>query len=228
MNSPEPVAAFSFAPGQRLQIIVPHPDDESLGAGGLIQRALQQGADCRVVIASDGNRRNKMKIRRRELFAAAAHLGLRPDAFVFLDFPDGRLARSPELPSRTADCLRDFSPTTIIVSDPLDRHADHACLGRIVSALFPQITSARLLLGSLIHFRGFPKPRGYQPQSELTPPRLAGLPDSVWLRLPLTLEEQNHKRAAVAEYRSQGHLFLRRLLRSHDRTNELFRVLAQR
>src|SRR6185437_13706739 len=36
-------------PGARLMVLAPHPDDESLAAGGLIQRALECGAAVSVV-----------------------------------------------------------------------------------------------------------------------------------------------------------------------------------
>ncbi|MCB1569830.1 MAG: PIG-L family deacetylase, partial [Xanthomonadales bacterium] len=39
----------------RLLVVVPHPDDETLATGGLIQRALLAGAALRVVFATDGD-----------------------------------------------------------------------------------------------------------------------------------------------------------------------------
>ncbi len=39
----------------RLMIFSPHPDDESLGAGGLIQRVLQAGGRVKVVFLTNGD-----------------------------------------------------------------------------------------------------------------------------------------------------------------------------
>ena len=39
----------------RILILAPHPDDESLAAGGLIQRAVKVGAKVRVLFATDGD-----------------------------------------------------------------------------------------------------------------------------------------------------------------------------
>src|SRR5438094_488409 len=39
----------------RVLILAPHPDDESLAAGGLIQRAVAAGAATRIVFATDGD-----------------------------------------------------------------------------------------------------------------------------------------------------------------------------
>ena len=41
--------------GARIAILAPHPDDESLGTGGLIQRALAAGAEVRVIFVTDGD-----------------------------------------------------------------------------------------------------------------------------------------------------------------------------
>ena len=38
----------------RTLIVAPHPDDDAIGAGGLIQRAVASGARVRVVFATDG------------------------------------------------------------------------------------------------------------------------------------------------------------------------------
>ena len=39
----------------RLMVFSPHPDDESLGAGGLIQRVLAAGGKVRVVFMTNGD-----------------------------------------------------------------------------------------------------------------------------------------------------------------------------
>src|SRR2546430_10087895 len=40
--------------GERLLVLAPHPDDETLGAGGLIQRVLARGGTVRVVLVTAG------------------------------------------------------------------------------------------------------------------------------------------------------------------------------
>ncbi len=41
--------------GERLLVIAPHPDDETLGAGGLIQRVIGHGGTVRVVLVTAGD-----------------------------------------------------------------------------------------------------------------------------------------------------------------------------
>lgn len=81
-----------------LVILAPHPDDESLGCGGLIASARAAGIDVRIVIVSDGtgshpNSRDYPQARLRalresEVVEAAAALGVAADAVEFLRLPD--------------------------------------------------------------------------------------------------------------------------------------------
>ncbi|MBX6396505.1 MAG: PIG-L family deacetylase, partial [Alicyclobacillaceae bacterium] len=97
--------------GDRILFIAPHPDDESLGAGGLIQRVLARGKKVTVVFMTcgDGYRRAAEYafktsspsaadylrlgwLRRKEALSATSYLGIHPRDVIFLGFPDGGLA----------------------------------------------------------------------------------------------------------------------------------------
>lgn len=94
----------------RLMIFSPHPDDESLGAGGLIQRILSLGGEVRVVFMTSGDGfpegveledhvvhptandyRKYGKEREEEALKALSFLGLKKRDVTFLGFPDGGL-----------------------------------------------------------------------------------------------------------------------------------------
>ncbi len=94
----------------RLMIFSPHPDDESLGAGGLIQRVIEAGGKVEVVFMTNGDGfpegvesehhiavptakdyRKYGKERRLEVLKAVTTLGLRECDVIFLGFPDGGL-----------------------------------------------------------------------------------------------------------------------------------------
>jgi LmbE family N-acetylglucosaminyl deacetylase/glycosyltransferase involved in cell wall biosynthesis len=88
-------------------VVSPHPDDEVLGVGGLIQAAAAQGIDVRVLMLTNGDgqiytpitldRRLRSGInnhvtygerRQKETIAAVAELGLTEDSVYFLGYPD--------------------------------------------------------------------------------------------------------------------------------------------
>ena len=96
----------------RVLVFAPHPDDETIGAGGLIFRSTHRGAPVRVVFVTNGDGYEQAveqdfheqkprdtdyvefgEVRRREAVAAARHLGLHRGDLVFLGFPDGGLAQ---------------------------------------------------------------------------------------------------------------------------------------
>jgi hypothetical protein len=109
---PTPPPTLDVPAGTRLLVIAPHPDDEVLGAGGLMQRVKSTGGTVRIVYLTDGDgypegvrdedhiatptAKNYLgygKQRRREARAALVRLGL-ADAFqTFLGFPDGGLCQ---------------------------------------------------------------------------------------------------------------------------------------
>ncbi|MGB9920729.1 MAG: PIG-L family deacetylase, partial [Moorellales bacterium] len=100
-----------FRLGPRVLVVSPHPDDESLGAGGLIAQARREGREVRVVwmTAGDGFRRGAEvwfgrsvgakdlisygRLRSQEAARAAERLGIPQDKLIFLGYPDGGLAR---------------------------------------------------------------------------------------------------------------------------------------
>ena len=93
--------------GERIVIVAPHPDDEVLGCGGLIQQAVAAGADVRVIYLTNGDHNQvafklysgrlhlgpkdyfKFGERRRtEALAATGLLGLPTNHLFFLGYPD--------------------------------------------------------------------------------------------------------------------------------------------
>lgn len=50
-----PPRALEVQPRERLLVIAPHPDDETLGAGGLMQRVRARGGTVRVVLVTAGD-----------------------------------------------------------------------------------------------------------------------------------------------------------------------------
>lgn len=91
----------------KVLILAPHPDDESIGTAGIIQRALKAGAQVKVVCYTNGDhnelafivyeKRLVLKksgfiymgeIRKEETASAMSSLGLTQKDLVFLGYPD--------------------------------------------------------------------------------------------------------------------------------------------
>ena len=112
VKPPQPPPVLDVPEATRLLVIAPHPDDEVLGAGGLMQRVHATGGAVRVVYLTDGEGYPEGvmesdhtlkptvkdylgygKQRRREARNALVRLGL-PDVFqTFLGYPDGGLCK---------------------------------------------------------------------------------------------------------------------------------------
>lgn len=206
---------------QRVLIIAPHPDDEAVAAGGLIQQTLAGGGTVRVAFLTDGERNpwpqramlRKWRItaadraawaalRRREAVASLVALGAGEADAAFLGFPDSTLGvmaaagdvRATEALTAIASA---FDPTLIVSPSALDLHADHRA-----GALFAHRAAAETpIMTYIVH--------GAAPEGRLT------------ALLPLTDEQLARKREAILCHASQLILSRKRLL-SHARPGEAF------
>ncbi len=207
----------------RLLLVIPHPDDEVLGSGGLLQRAVAAGADVRILMITSGNKWGKQALRRREVKRAVAVCGIPAKKIIFSELNDGLLHREQaQIRKQLQLILKDFVPSVVITSDPADLHRDHAVLARVVKQLFSKLLPAVPVYGALIHYHRFP---GRRPGYNLRPPRRF-LKESQWFVLWLTEAEQNLKSIAIKQYKSQLVVpLLRALMFSFNRRNEIYRLL---
>lgn len=112
----------------KVQIFVPHPDDESIGCGGLLALLAQQGCDIQAVLVTDGSGAGELpdtaKSERHAEFIAALHtLGI--NNYRFLDFPDGEVQHSEELRAALSGSIKEFKPDSLLMPSVLDLHRDH-------------------------------------------------------------------------------------------------------
>lgn len=97
----------NFSPKDRILILAPHPDDEIIALGGVIQKALKNNCAVKIVYLTSGeynevsyffykknpaiSRRgfvNIGKTRQKEAYDAAAFLGVKKEDLIFLGYPD--------------------------------------------------------------------------------------------------------------------------------------------
>lgn len=207
-------------------VLSPHPDDETLGAAGYIQKSVEAGSPVKVIIVSDGNK-HKLKVRRHnESLTALQILGLHENQVEFMDLTDGKLATYSNLADRIDNALDGFNPTIILTPHPADHHPDHSAVGRAGKQLLknhPEIKAQ--IYEYLVHYPRYPRPMGEHPSFHMLPPAKLITSDKQWLKLNLTKNEQDKKRQAIKSYKSQLTLKnppLKSLLFDFDRKNELF------
>jgi LmbE family N-acetylglucosaminyl deacetylase len=202
----------------RLLILAPHPDDESLATGGLIQRAIKAGAKVRVLFATDGDNNpwpqrfleRKLQIsltdrarwgrrRRKEALTALELLGLPKSSARFLGLPDQGITR---LLMRAEESvlftlwaeLKEWEPTIFVMPSATDAHPDHSALFVLLHLAIMRLERTPRLLRFIIH-----PPRRQSERGKVT--------------LNLTDLEVSRKRSAIFCHGSQMALSRKRFAR---------------
>jgi len=266
----------TLTPQDRILILAPHPDDEVLGCGGIIQKAVKLNLPVRIVFLTygDNNQWSFMIYRKRpvvmpkavqtmglirhdEAIAAAKVLGISSEQLTFLGYPDfrtlniwyshwgdnppvdsmltevkavpydnafrpGALYKGEEILQDLKTILREFKPTKIFLSHPSDHHPDHRALYLFTNIALWDLDEEiqATLFPYLIHYKKWPKPKGYFPDKLLEPPQLFKQ-TIIWQNNNLNNEEVKLKYNAIKKHKSQYNSNAKYLL-SFIRTNELF------
>jgi LmbE family N-acetylglucosaminyl deacetylase len=132
-----------------LVVVAAHPDDETLGAAGLMRRAHESGCAVTVIVATDGeaSHPNSMSrtrselgsIRRSEVMRAVHALA--PGAGIhFLGLPDGALRENADALEEAVAAILDAVPaavgrTLVVAPWSGDGHRDHRVTAESVARL---------------------------------------------------------------------------------------------
>lgn len=200
----------------RMLVVSPHPDDESLAAGGLIQAVLGAGGAVDVLLLTDGDdnpwpqRYMERRIvigaqervrwgsrRRDEVRAALAQLGVGESSLHALGWHDmdvtGCLSRDAATAVAAIEAVMAAAAPTLIVLPALgDRHPDHGSAHVMARLAARAVAPDAHIVTYMIHGR----------VAEGT----------VAARLPLTRVIEAGKRNAVQEHRTQLSLSGKRML----------------
>lgn len=114
----------------KILVLSPHPDDESIGCGGFL---LKYAAQCDVILLTDGAKTNKKweedikrKTRAREFRKAMEYLGVHQ--YKMMRIPDSRLSKY----LYRLDIIPYEKYTYVLVPNPYEAHWDH-------SVIFPKV-----------------------------------------------------------------------------------------
>jgi len=149
-----PASVETLTGGSPFIVLSPHPDDESLGAGGLIASACRSGQPVEIVTLTDGagshpnSRRfphdRLVALRKAESKEAAAALGVPAGRLTHLDLPDTAAPldgpRFEEAAARIVEIVDRVGAAHLFVTWERDPHCDHeaaAALARAVRARRP-------------------------------------------------------------------------------------------
>jgi LmbE family N-acetylglucosaminyl deacetylase len=134
--------------GNRILVLAPHPDDETLGCGGTIALYAGMGKEVCAVIISKGEAvnvkaENIVDLRRKETYKAAEILRIKQ--VIFMDFPDTELnARYDEVKQGIRGVIRTFKPDIVFAPSPMDLHDDHVVVSRITMSLLKEFSSFKV------------------------------------------------------------------------------------
>ncbi len=221
--------SLSISSKDRILVIAPHPDDESIGTGGLLRRARQAGATVRVIFCTSGDNnpwpqraierrvfistaaRLRWAARRREEARAALRFLLgSDDAAQFLNLPDQGVTRlllhggEQAIATLRAEFVA-LRPTLVVLPSENDAHPDHSALHVLARFAFMGELRGCRVLTYVVHRRGNSAP---------------------WpaILLHLTDAEVRDKRHAILCHETQMALSKRRFT-AYARTEEPFDML---
>jgi LmbE family N-acetylglucosaminyl deacetylase len=188
-------SALVWNPGpERVVVLAPHMDDETIGCGGAVARHIQAGGNVHVVFLTDGRngssqlrqlkgearRAEQLRlvgIRKEEAQRALHKLGVH--SVSFFDGEDGELQNDSGITARVRDLLQAQQPEIVYVPCFLEQHSDHYAASRIL------VEATR---GSTLRFHCM----AYEVWTPLFPNCLVKIDEVLEL-----------KKSALEEYRSQ-------------------------
>lgn len=120
--------AFKMNKHDRVIIIAPHPDDETLGCGGIITKFSSNNIQTKILLLTDGNgerpKKQLPKERKKEFNNALSIY--KNTKHQCLDFPDGKLDKHyKQLLNLLSKYILEFKPNFIFVPYVLDYSLDH-------------------------------------------------------------------------------------------------------
>lgn len=181
----------------RTLFLVPHPDDETIGCGGLLCLLARAQAPVQVLLLSDGTGSHPHSraypaerlraLRGHEMRQALAELGHPPSCLQALGLPDGALPSRSDRHFDTVlhgviQTLAGFGPDTVVMPVPDDGHPDHRATHALGAAACAAAAPRALQLGYTVWGGGAgAHPRWHIDIADVLP----------------------HKRRALARHRSQ-------------------------
>jgi len=141
-------SAMVWEPGaERVVVLAPHMDDETIGCGGTLALHAQRGAQITVVFLTNGRngssklatlpreareqaQRRLVETRKQEAQAALTELGI--GQMVCFDAEDGSLRSNAGAAQRLRLILNDWQPHLVYLPFFLEEHDDHRAVSQVL------------------------------------------------------------------------------------------------
>lgn len=141
-------SAMVWQPGaEKIVVLAPHMDDETIGCGGTLVLHAQRGAQITVVFLTDGRngssevntlygeererkQQELIELRTTEARAALQRLGV--NRMICLDAEDGALDKCDWAAEKLRDVLLKQRPDLVYLPFYLEEHADHRAASRVL------------------------------------------------------------------------------------------------
>jgi len=130
--------SLSVPPGERVLVLAPHPDDETLGMGGSVRLLTESGKKVKVVILTTGEKADPnvtekqeySSTRKKEALKAFKILGVKD--YEFLEFPDRELlVNIDKVQGAVNAVVAAFHPDVIYSPSLIELNPDHRVTARL-------------------------------------------------------------------------------------------------
>ena len=133
---------------KRILVLSPHPDDESIGCGGVLHQHVKSGDQVHTLFLTSGERGGHgmspeltLQTRESEAQEAAEILGYR--SLEFWRVPNGKLTSSASLAKRLTQKVKTFKPDIIYVTHDKEQHPEHRAAARLVRKSLQSIPKSK-------------------------------------------------------------------------------------
>lgn len=222
---------INLTSSDRVLIVAPHPDDETIGGGGVIRYCLEHNIPVYVVVVTNGGNGSLGVTRYHESLNATSHLGLPPNNITFFEYTQGvdslfnenwdkpidingnhtsNFAYQKDAPYNGVSLeqnfetvITNFKPTVIIYPNPEDSNPDHWGTSSFVEYATNKLNYNGRMYTYLVHVSAvWPFPRGYFPDAYILPPYFMTNYNS-WIVFPISASDEQIEYQAINSYHSQ-------------------------
>ncbi len=123
---------------QKVVVLAPHMDDETIGLGGTIRRHVESGAEVHCIFSTDGassesDLPKEELSRMRKLEMEKVNTVLNMEQIHYMDLPDGHVESNELSQQKLLNLLEQIDPELIYCTPFVDAHPDHTATSALLT-----------------------------------------------------------------------------------------------